>query len=94
MQNWQQILKSVNSASPYSFLLVFVRMKDETLKLSCDYRKLNSKIIPDRHLSPKIQEIHGNFGGNQYFNILDRGKAFRQLDLKPQCCNYIAFTTL
>lgn len=84
----------VNSASPFSFLLVFVRMKDGTLKLCCDYRKLNSKIIPDRHPSPKIQEIHGNFGGNQYFNILDQGKAFRQLHLKLQCRNYIAFITL
>ena len=39
----------VHSASPYLSPVVSVRQKDETLKLRCDYRKLNSKTIPDRH---------------------------------------------
>ena len=37
----------VNSTSPYSLLVVPVRQKDGTLRLFCDYRKLNTKTIPD-----------------------------------------------
>ena len=83
----------VNSSSPYSSPRVSVRKKDGTLRLCCDYRKLNSKTIPDRHPLPKIQQILENFGGNQYFSILDQGKAYHQLYLKPECRHYTAFIT-
>ena len=72
---------------------MFVRKKDGTLTLCCDYRKLNSKTIPDKHPLPKIQQILEDLGGNQYFSILDEGKAYHQLYLKPECRHYTAFIT-
>ena len=44
----------VNSTSPYSSPVVSVRKKDGTLRLCCDYWKLNRKTISDRDLLPKI----------------------------------------
>ena len=70
----------VNSTSPYLSSVASVG-KDGTLRLCCDYRKLNSKTIPDRHSLPKIQQIFENFGGNQYFSILNNGKVYHQLYL-------------
>ena len=83
----------VNSTSPFSSPIVSVRKKDGTLRLRCDYRKLNSKTIPDKHPLPKIQQILENLGGNQYFSILDQGKVYHQLYLKPECCHYTGFIT-
>ena len=83
----------VNSTSPYSSPIVSITKKDGTLRLCCDYRKLNSKTIPDSNPLPKIQQILENLGGNQYFSILDQGKAYHQLYLKPACRHYAAFIT-
>ena len=84
----------INSTFPYSFPVVSVRKKDGTLRLCCDYRKLNSKTILDRHPLPKIQYILENLGGNHYFSILDQGKAYHQLYLEPACRHYTAFITI
>ena len=60
----------VNSSSSYSSPVVAVRKKDGTMRLCCDYRKLNAKTIPDRHPPPRIQNIIDGLGGNQYFTLL------------------------
>ena len=83
----------VNSTSPYSSSVVSVR-KDGTQRFCCNYWKLNSKTIPDRHPLPKIQQILENLGGNQHFSIVDQGKAYHQLYLKPECRHYTVFITL
>ena len=67
----------VSSGSSYSSPVVSFRKKDGTLRLPCDNRKLNSNTIPDRHPLPKVQQILENLGGNQYFSILDQGKAYQ-----------------
>ena len=46
---------------------------------SCvDYRSLNKKTVPDRHPIPRIQKTLDNLGGNQWFSVLDQGKAYHQ----------------
>lgn len=44
----------LHSNSAYSSPVVTVKKKDGTLRLCCDYRKLNSKTIPDDHPLPRI----------------------------------------
>ena len=85
----------VNSTSPYSSPVVSVSKKDETLRLCCDYRKLNSKTILDEHPLAKIQQIleNENLEGNQQFRILDQGNVYHQLYLKPECRHHTAFIT-
>ena len=41
-----------------------------------DYRALNKKTRPDRHPIPRIQETLDNLGGNSWFSVLDKGKAY------------------
>ena len=83
----------VHSNSSYSSPVVAVRNKDGSMRLCCDYRKLNQKTIPDRHPLPKIQDILDNLGGNRYFSLLDQSKAYYQLKLDPECRKYTAFIT-
>ena len=62
----------VNSCSPYSSPVVAVQKKDRTIRLCCDYRKLNAKTVPDRHLLSRIQNIIDGLGGNKYFTLLNQ----------------------
>ena len=83
----------VHSHAAYSSPVVAVRKKDRILRLCCDYRKLNSKTIPDRHPLPRIQDMLDNLGGNKYFSLLDQSKAYHQLKLDPESRKYTAFIT-
>ena len=83
----------VNSSSSYSSPVVAVRKKDGTMRLCCDYRKLNAKTVPDRHPLPCIQNIIDRLGGNQYFTLLDQSKAYHQLHLHPDSQKLTAFIT-
>ena len=83
----------VHSQSSYSSPVVVVRKKDGSLRLCCDYRKLNSKTIPDRHPLPRIQNIINNLGGSNFFSLLDQSKAYHQLQLYPNSWKYTTFLT-
>ena len=71
----------VHSSASNSSPVVFVRKKDGSIKMCCDYRKINATTIPDRHPLPRIQNILDHLGGNQYFTLLDQSKAYHQLHL-------------
>ena len=83
----------VNSSSPYSSPVVAVRKKDGTMRLCCDYWKLNAKTEPDRHPLPRNQNIVDRLGGNRYFTLLDQSKAYHQPHLHPDSQKLTAFIT-
>ena len=87
----------IHSPSSCSSSLLAIRKKDGSLRLCCDlccdYRKLNSKTIPDRHPLPRIQNIIDNLGGNNFFNLLDQSKAYHQLQLDLNSRKCTAFST-
>ena len=66
----------VHSSSFYLSPVVAVRKKDGSIRICCDYQKLNAKIIPDRYPLSRIQNILNNLGGSQYFTLLDQSKAY------------------
>ena len=68
----------VHSSSSYSSSFLLVRKKDGSIRMCCDYTKINAKTIPERHSLSRIQNILDNLGGNQYFTILDQNKAHHQ----------------
>ena len=83
----------INSSSPYSSPVVVVQKKDGTMRVCCDYQKLNAKTVPDRHPVPRIQNIIDELGGNQYFTLLDQSKTYHQLHLHPDSQKLTAFIT-
>ena len=83
----------VHFSSSYSSPVVVVRKKGESIRMCCHYRKLNTKTIPDRHPLPRIQNIFDNLGGNQYFTLLDKSKAYYQLQLHPDSRKLTIFIT-
>ena len=74
----------IHSHSEYSSPVVAVRKKDGTIRLCCDYRKLNQKTIPGRHPLPRIQNVIDNLGGNKFFSLLDQSKATSSASPRPR----------
>ena len=70
-----------------------MRKKDGTVRLCCDFRKLNAKTVPERHPLPRIQNIIDGLGGNQYSTLLDQSKAYQQLHLHQESQKLTAFIT-
>ena len=87
-QGWVQ-----KSSSSYSSPLVCVRKKDGSLRLCVDYRKLNSKTIPDCQPIPKMQDILNSLGGNSWFTTLDLSKAYHQGFIDEDSRPLTAFAT-
>ena len=83
----------IHAMSSYSSPIVTVREKDGSLRLYCDYRKINLKRIPDRHSLQRIQNIIYNLGGNNFFSLLDQNKVYHQLQHDPSSWKYTAFIT-
>ena len=82
------------SYSSYCSPMVCVRKKDGTLGLCIDYRKLNSKTIPDSQPIPKVQDILNSLGGNRWFSTLDMSKAYHQGFIHETSRPFTAFATL
>ena len=87
-QGWVQ-----KSSSSYSSPLVCARKKDGSLRLCVDYRKLNSKTIPDSQPIPKVQDILNSLGGNSWFTALDLSKAYHQGFIDEESRRFTAFAT-
>ena len=81
------------SRSAYSSPVVCVRKKDGTLRLCVDYRRLNQKTVPDRHPLPRMQTTLESLGGNNWFSLLDQGKAYHQGYVSPESRHKTAFIT-
>ena len=81
------------SKSEYASPIVCVRKKDGTMRLCVDYRKLNLKMIPDRHPIPRVQDLLDGLGGQKFFTTLDMAKAYHQGFVKAECQKYTAFAT-
>ena len=88
INGWVQESKSA-FASP----IVCVRKKDGSMRLCCDYRRLNLKTIPDRHPIPRVQDLLDGLGGQTCFSTLDMAKAYHQGYIRSDCRKYTAFST-
>ena len=87
-QGWIQ-----KSKSAYSSPVVCVRKKDGTLRLCIDYRQLNSKTVRDSHPLPRVQDALESLGGNQWFSLLDQGKAYHKGLVSPESRHKTAFAS-
>jgi len=64
------------SLSEFASLVVLTKKKDNSVKLSVDYRQLNKKIVKNRYPLPIIED---------QLDLLQNAKFFSTLDLNFQC---------
>ena len=70
------------SQSPAGYPILFVPMKDGTLRLCVDYRKLNNITVKNRYPLPNIGELQTRLGKAKYFTKLDLRGAYNLIRMK------------
>ena len=80
-----------HSHSPYSSNVVIVWKKDGTIRFCIDFRKLNSKTVPDAYAIPRVEDRLHLLAGAKYFTKLDLRSGYWQVEIKDEDKNKTAF---
>ena len=85
----QELQKMLNkgvirkSATPYGSPIVIVRKKNGAVRLCVDYRRLNSKTLPDAFPLPCIEESLEALDNARLFSALDLHHGYFQAAMDP-----------
>ena len=64
--------------------MLFVKKKDDTLRLCIDYRKLNRVIVKNKYHFPKIDDLFDQLKGVKYFSKIDLKIGYHQLRVREE----------
>ena len=81
----------VESRSQYASPIVIVRKKNGELRLCVDYRKLNSRTLPDQYAVPLVQEALDCLNGCTWFSVIDLKSGYYQIPMKKEDQEKTAF---
>lgn len=79
--------------SNYALSVVIILKLRNKLWICTDFREVNKKIIPDRFLMPRIEDILVKVAGCRYLIMIDLTIGFQQLYLHPDNQHKQAFIT-
>ena len=78
------------SSSPWGYPAIFVKKKDEILRLCVDYRPLT---IKNKYPLPRIDLLFDQLAGAKVFSKIDLRSGYHQIKIKPEDIPKTAFTT-
>ncbi|XP_027155850.1 uncharacterized protein LOC113756359 [Coffea eugenioides] len=81
------------SDSPWGAPVLFVKKKDESLRLCIDYRGLNEVTIKNKYPLPLIDSLFDQLQGSVVFSKLDLRQGYYQLKIKKEDIPKTAFST-
>jgi hypothetical protein len=81
------------SSSPWSCLALFVKKKDDALRLCVDYRPLNAVTIKNKYPLPCIDILFDQLAGAQVFSKIDLHSGYHQIKIHAKDIPKMAFTT-
>jgi hypothetical protein len=81
------------SASPWGCLALFVKKKDNSLRLCVDYRPLNAVTIKNKYPLPHIDILFDQLAGAKVFSKIDLHSGYHQIKIKPSDVPKTAFST-
>jgi hypothetical protein len=81
------------SASPWGYPALFVKKKDNSLRLCVDYRPLNAVTIKNKYPLPRIDILFDQLAGAKVFSKIDLRSGYRQIKIKSSDIPKMAFST-
>jgi hypothetical protein len=81
------------SASPWGCPALFVKKKDNSLRLCVDYRPLNAVTFKNKYPLPRIDILFDQLAGAKVFSKIDFRSAYHQIKIRPSDIPKTAFST-
>jgi len=81
------------SASPWGCPALFVKKKDDSLRLCVDYRPLNAATIKNKCPLPRIDILFDQLAGAKVFSKVDLHSGYHQIRIRPCDIPKTAFST-
>jgi hypothetical protein len=81
------------SSSPWGCPAIFVKKKDQTLRLCVDYLPLNEVTIKNKYPLPRIDLLFDQLAGAKVFSKVDLRSGYHQIRIHPEDVSKTAFTT-
>jgi hypothetical protein len=81
------------SSSPWGCPALFVKKKDQSLRLCVDYRPLNVVTVKNKYHLPLIDILFDQLAGAKVFSKVDLRSGYYQIKICPEDVPKIAFST-
>jgi hypothetical protein len=81
------------NVSPWGAPILFVKKKDDTLRLCIDYKQLNKVTIKNKYPLPRIDDLFDQLVGTSIFSKIDLRSGYHQVRIKDEDIHKIAFRT-
>jgi hypothetical protein len=81
------------SSFPWGCPAIFVKKKDQTLRMCVDYRPLNEVTIKNKYPLPRIDILFDQLTGARVFSKIDLRSGYHQIRIRPEDIPKTAFTT-
>jgi hypothetical protein len=81
------------SASPWDCPALFVKKKNNSLRLCADYRPLNAVTIKNKYPLPRIDILFDQLAGAKVFSKIDLRSSYHQIKIRPSDIPKTTFST-
>jgi hypothetical protein len=81
------------SSSPWGCPALFVKKKDQSLKLCVDYRSLNDVIVKNKYPLPRIDILFDQLAGAKVVSKVDLHSGYHQIKIRPADVPKMTFST-
>ena len=81
------------SSSPWGCPALFVKKKDDSLRMCVDYRPLNEVTIKNKYPLPRIDILFDQLFGARYFSKIDLRLGYHQIKIRTEDIPKTAFST-
>jgi hypothetical protein len=81
------------SSSPWGYPVLFMKKKDQSLRLCVNYRPLNAVTVNNKYLLPRIDILFEQLAGARVFSKVDLRLGYHQIKICLQDVPKTAFST-